>query len=67
MNGKMADWGTTDNQYMNYFIYMSKLYYDVYNNGACNIEDCYKRYIKELNNLIEFIGPNTIIVFDEWY
>ena len=33
--------GYTSNVYVNIFIAMSHLYYDAYNNGGCNIEDCY--------------------------
>ena len=35
--------GYTSNVYVNLFIAMSHLYYDAYNNGGCNIEDCYMR------------------------
>ena len=33
----MPDMYFTDNEYMNTFIEMSNLYYDVYNNGGCNL------------------------------
>ena len=33
--------GYTSNVHVNLFIAMSHLYYDAYNNGGCNIEDCY--------------------------
>ena len=32
----MPDMYSTDNEYMNIFIEMSNLYYDIYNNGGCN-------------------------------
>ena len=35
--------GYTSNVHVNLFIAMSHLYYDAYNNGGCNIEDCYMR------------------------
>lgn len=35
--------GYTSNVYVNLFLAMSHLYYDAYNNGGCNIEDCYMR------------------------
>lgn len=35
--------GYTSNVYVNLFVAMSHLYYDAYNNGGCNIEDCYMR------------------------
>jgi hypothetical protein len=49
----MPNWGYTENNYMNLFIDISKLYYDCYNNGGWNIYDCYmdrvanvKKYIR---------------------
>lgn len=37
----MPDRGYTPNKYMNLFIATSHVYYDYYNNGVCNLEDCY--------------------------
>lgn len=37
----IPDIGYTSNKYVNLLITASSLYYDVYNNGGCNVEDCY--------------------------
>ena len=64
-NGKYQDWTDkvnetmpsmydTDNKYMNIFIAMSNIYYEIYNNGGGNIMDgCYKNELKIIH---EFIG-----------
>jgi hypothetical protein len=64
-NGKHQDWVNkvsetmpdmyyTDNRYMNVFIAMSNIYYEIYNNGGGNIMDgCYK---DALNFIHGFIG-----------
>lgn len=39
-------WGMTDNQYMNLFITASNVYYDVYNNGGCNLKECFPERIE---------------------
>ena len=40
---RLPGYGYTSNVYVNLFIAMSHLYYDAYNNGGGNIEDCYMR------------------------
>jgi hypothetical protein len=45
INKLMPSLGYTDNQYMNLFIAMSHAYYDSYNNGGCNLFDCFKKDI----------------------
>lgn len=64
-NGKYQEWAEkvnktkprmydTDNKYMNLFIAMNKIYYEIYNNSGGNIMDgCYK---DELNLIHGFIG-----------
>ena len=52
--------GYTDNPYLNLFIEASFVYYDVYNNGGCNLneEDYYnsmKKYIYPFNDKFEGI------------
>lgn len=42
---KQVSYGFTDNAYLNCYLAMSKLYYDVYTNGGCNLRDCYRDYI----------------------
>lgn len=41
------DWGMTENKYMNLFLCASNVYYDVYNNGGCNLNDNYPKKIEE--------------------
>ena len=41
ISGIIPSFEYTDNQYLNLFISTSKIYYDVYNNGGGNIDDCY--------------------------
>ena len=43
LSDMMPDFSYTDNPYLNLFIAMSHLYYDAYNNGGGNIEDCYQK------------------------
>ncbi|HDR7922350.1 hypothetical protein J0794_27180 [Bacillus paranthracis] len=47
LDGLMPNIGMTSNQYMNLFITASSVYYDVYNNGGCNLADCYEEKIRE--------------------
>ena len=42
----IPDWGMTENKYMNAFISISNIYYDVHNNGGINIKDSYMEDIK---------------------
>lgn len=37
----LPNYGYTSNVFMNLFIAMTHVYYDAYNNGSCNIDDCY--------------------------
>lgn len=41
LNKLTPSWGKTTNPYLDLFLVSSGLYYDVYNNGGCNIRDCY--------------------------
>ncbi|MDX5808477.1 MULTISPECIES: hypothetical protein [Bacillus cereus group] len=47
INSLKPSWGMTTNKHMNLFITASKVYYDVYNNGGCNLSDCYEEKIRE--------------------
>lgn len=60
-NGKYQEWVDktsktipdmyfTDNEYMNTFIEMSNLYYDIYNNGGCNFKADKVKRIKSIVN-----------------
>lgn len=64
-NGKHQEWADkisetmpcmyhTNNKYMNIFIAMSNIYYEIYNNGGCNIMD--GGYKNELKLIHKFIG-----------
>lgn len=63
------DWGYTDNKYMDLFLAISKIYYDVYNNGGGNIKDTYtediEKYIvpfaKDIKSLRLNVTMNTLI------
>lgn len=46
----------TDNKHMNLFIIVSAIYYDVYNNGGCNLE------YSHMNNIKKYLIP-----FDSQY
>lgn len=52
INKIMPDWGYTENKYMNLFIDISKLYYDCYNNGGCNIKDFYMDRVANVKKYI---------------
>lgn len=41
LTDKLPNFGYTSNVFMNLFIAMTHVYYDAYNNGSCNIDDCY--------------------------
>ncbi|MEC3269816.1 MULTISPECIES: hypothetical protein [Bacillus cereus group] len=47
LRGLMPGIGMTSNQYMNLYITASKVYYDVHNNGGCNLADCYDKKIRD--------------------
>lgn len=53
---RVPSWGMTTNAYMNLYITACNLYYDVYNNGGCNL-DCYadriEKYILPFNKDIK--------------
>ena len=64
-DGKYQDWYDkiadtmpsmydTDNSNMNLFIYMSRLYYDIYNNGGANVSDS-KKYQKEIDAIASIV------------
>lgn len=59
---KMPSYGYTSNVFMNCFITMSHLYYDVFNNGAGNIEDCYaKDFERNVSPYLPSIDLNDFI------
>lgn len=61
INDTMPDMYDTDNKYMNVFIVISKIYYDIYNNGGGNIEDgCYDDKLRTIEN---FVGLGNF----SWY
>lgn len=47
LNKLLPSNGMTKNMYMNLFITVSNVYYDVYNNDGCNLADCYEDVIRE--------------------
>ena len=52
----------TDNKYMNVFIAMNNIYYDIYNNGGGNIKDgCYKDALKIIHGFIGKFNSRTAI------
>lgn len=66
---KMPSIGYTSNPYMNLFIAMSHIYYDIYNNGGCNIEDHYMRdfrqYVQPMLpdlSVSEFLSGRNVIL-----
>lgn len=69
INELMPSWGRTNNPYLNLFLTASSLYYDVYNNGGCNIKDCYvknietyiKPYAEDIKGINFKCTLNTII------
>lgn len=77
-NGKYQEWVNevsetmpnmydTDNKYMNIFIAMSNLYYEIYNNGGGNIADgCYSDELKLIHKFIGKFNSRTAIK-DEKY
>ena len=70
-NGKYQEWADrvsetmprmyyTDNKYMNVFIAMSNIYYEIYNNGGGNImEGCYKDALKFIHGFIGKFNSRT--------
>jgi len=66
-DGVIPSWGMTTNPYVNLFIVASSVYYDVYNNGGCNLDVIYKnieQYIKpfdeELKTFRFNVQPQTL-------
>jgi hypothetical protein len=54
--------GYTNNKSMNVFIAMSRIYYDIYNNGGWNIKDgCYKDTPKLIQKFIGKFNSRTAI------
>ncbi|MEI3912484.1 hypothetical protein V6S04_12910 [Bacillus sp. CCNWLW147] len=47
LNKLLPSNGMTKNMYMNLFITVANVYYDVYNNDGCNLADCYEDDIRE--------------------
>lgn len=46
LNEQAPSWGMTDNKFMNLFIVASTVYYDVYNNGGCNLKDSFSERVE---------------------
>lgn len=68
LNGFMPDFSYTDNPYVNLFIIMSHLYYDVYNNGGGNIDDCYgESYFTYVMPLMPKTSLNRIVKCEHEY
>lgn len=61
LDEKTPNCGYTSNPYMNLWITMSKLYYDAYNNGGCNIEDNYEDDFK--NNVLPYLPDVDLDMF----
>lgn len=55
-------WGMTDNRYVNLYLAASNVYYDVYNNGGCNLRDAYIPTIEE--HIKPFAGELKSLRFD---
>lgn len=54
----IPDIGMTNNKYMNLYITANNVYYDVYNNGGCNLdnyEEDIKKYVAPFNKALERI------------
>lgn len=47
----IPSWGKTENKYLDLYITASGVYYDMYNNGGCNIRDSY------ITSINEYIRP----------
>lgn len=70
-NGKYQEWVSktskmmpsmyyTDNRYMNVFIAMNNIYYEIYNNGGGNIMDgCYKDALSIIHGFIGKFNSRT--------
>lgn len=54
---KMPGHGYTSNVYVNIYLVMAHLYYDVYNNGGGNIEDC---FAKDFQNRVKPYLDNEV-------
>lgn len=65
-NKIMPDYGDTSNLYMNLFIGISKLYYDCYNNGGCNIFDCYMDKVEKIQEKVGKIVVKRLINDNEY-
>lgn len=69
LNELTPDCGMTENKYINLFLTISNIYYDVYNNGGCNLRDNYPKRIEnylapfsdELKTLRLNVTLNTLI------
>ena len=62
INKTMPDMYDTDNEYMNVFIAVSNVYYDIYNNGGGNILDgCYTDELKLIHKFIGKFNTRTAI------
>lgn len=60
INETMPDMYYTDNKYMNVFIAMSNIYYEIYNNGGGNIVDgCYTDALKLIHGFIGKFNSRT--------
>lgn len=47
LNKLIPDYGYTSNAYLNLYLITLNVYYDVYNNGGCNLEDTYAESIEK--------------------
>jgi len=57
--GKLVpDFGYTSNENLNLYITISNLYYDAYNNGGCNVLDC---YAKDFNRYVVPLLPDVCL------
>lgn len=60
INETMPSMYNTDNKYMNVFIAMSNIYYEIYNNGGGNIVDgCYTDSLKLIHRFIGKFNSRT--------
>lgn len=60
INETMPDMYYTDNRYMNVFIAMSNIYYEIYNNGGGNIVDgCYTDALRLIHGFIGKFNSRT--------
>ena len=54
--------GYTDNKYINALISMSKMYYDVYNNGLCNEDNLYDDFYSYISAIKEELNVDNKVI-----